>query len=218
MTTRILKIRSRCCWLPLIAFCATLPAVADQLEYSVGSGKLASPNGSITVSGFAPSLGTLDSVAVELRFSLFPSLINKSPDAVKYAVSYDLDETFTQPDGSTALQQMSDSSFSSGSAAPGGLQLDELNERDTDTFTDQPTLEEYTTPNVTLNFSGDSPLTPGSTLNGLEFVSFYDLFVDVTYDYTPAVSAVPEPTAVLLLGTLAAVCLWAFRRRLALRR
>jgi hypothetical protein len=59
----------------------------------------------------------------------------------------------------------------------------------------------------TLSFKGTVPA-------GIERDNSADMDLGVTYDYTPAVSAVPEPAAVLLLGTIAA-CLWASRKRRA---
>jgi hypothetical protein len=58
-----------------------------------------------------------------------------------------------------------------------------------------------------------TPSFTGTVPAGISNGHDSDMDLQVTYDYTPAVSAVPEPAAVLLLGTMAAACVWGTHTR-----
>jgi hypothetical protein len=208
----------RCAWLPLIAFCAGLPAHADLLSYTADSN---TASGAWTVTGFDPSKGTLNSVELDVNYSFAVTLTNNSATTENYKVVDGVDVTVDQPDSSIALER-SANQFNLDSLDPGQDVMYSISAAPLPaTFTDLATLAEYMTPNVSLAYAGPtSGLDLANTNIPSDFSVSSDLTADLTviYDYTPALSAVPEPTAVFLLGTLAAFCLWASRRRLAPKR
>jgi hypothetical protein len=207
----------RYAWLPLVA-CVALPAHADVLRYTATSGDA---SGAWTVNGFDPSNGTLNSVELDVEYSFSVTLKNNSTATENYQISYGVNVTVDQPDGSLLTSRFSHGA-NRDSLDPGqDITFNTPTGVIPFTFTDLATLAEYTTPDVSLSYSGPTSGIDFANSNlpgnfGLSPVLTANL--TVTYDYTPAVSAVPEPTAVVLLGTLVAACLWASRRRLAFRR
>jgi hypothetical protein len=205
----------RCAWLPLIAFCAGLPAHADILSYTADSN---TASGTWTVTGFDSSKGTLNSVELDVDYSFAVTLKNNSAATENYKISDGVDVTVDQPDGSRAVE-LSSSQRNLNSLDPGQDVTFSVSAPPVPTtIADLATLAEYTAPNVSLAYDGN---TSGIDLANSQIPGDFSVSSDftadltVTYDYTPALSAVPEPTAVILVGTLAAICLWASRRRLA---
>ncbi|MGA7239201.1 MAG: choice-of-anchor E domain-containing protein [Bryobacteraceae bacterium] len=206
----------RCAWLPLMVFCAGLPAHADLLSYTADSNTV---SGTWTVTGFDPSKGTLNSVELDVNYGFTATLTSNSTTTEIYNASENIDVAVDQPDGSLVFER-STIEGSLNFLDPGQDATVSISTGDVPTtFHDLATLAEYTAPNVSLAYDGHTSGIAQSGIPGDFSVSGdYSAELTVIYDYTPALSAVPEPTAVLLLGTLAAICLWASRRRLAPRR
>jgi hypothetical protein len=199
MKKPISKIQTRSyCWLPLIVMCAVLPARADLISFT---GDSFSGSGNLTLSGFDPSLGTLTGVSVFVDFDNDTSFVS---DALSVSGTVDGVASFTGqvhlPD-STTLDLTASAPLVTFLAALGEADVDP-DDPVQQTFTDPSALSAYTASTVqftyetTPQFTGTVPLEALSTNEP-------NMELRVTYDYTPAVSAVPEPTAVLLLGTMA---------------
>jgi len=211
MKKPISKIQTRSyCWLPLIVMCVVLPARADQMSFKTSS---SGSSGNLTLSGFDASLGTLTGVTVSVDFLdviFFNSNDAKAVGTVDGVASFagqlDLPDSTSLGLGANESLDVFIDAGDSASVDP--------EDQFSRTFTDPSALSTYTASKVEFTYGSTLSFT-GTVPAGIERVNSAKVDLGVTYDYTPAVSAVPEPAAVLLLRTMAAACLWASRKRRA---
>jgi hypothetical protein len=200
--------------LALALICTAPPSRADTMtvtKFSLGS------SGTLVAPGFDSSLGTLTQVdlsaeaQLELIFEVFDAATLTDESAV-------IDQSLTLPDGSTIKDALRFTTDISGPLAPPDVFTPVFEANYFQLFLDPGTLGQFLGPSVSIGFSGESGVSSPAAVPNNVVVDITDgTQVTLTYTYTPTVAAVPEPSAVFLLGGAAALCIWRLRKRLALR-
>lgn len=165
-------------WLPLIVMCMVLPVRADQMTSMASS---SSQNGSLTVSGFDTTFGTL--TEVDLSFSYVRNITvttNQDTPIFFDVASQIIEGVLDEPDGEVGLF----SGFGSvgGDAVEGQPATGTTSAEYTNTITGANLLPFATS---SLSFGYSASTLSGPLLDGLSSSNDYNAKLSVTYDYTP---------------------------------